>query len=176
MATRSTLTFAGYCCNPNCVAPLYLELMLSPDDEACYECIPPAVRPPFALLQGGLSERTTPEDIENFCAMKELAELTELAAESRARDWYTQCCARSAQRAAAGAPSFEEMCEEYQSLVEYGGEFIPTVHFLNQDALGDAIDEEYIAQHGIEECIRQEVDRMSSNLTRPSPLMLVSNN
>jgi hypothetical protein len=98
--------------------------------------------------------------------------------ESRARDCYAQCRARSAQRVAAGAPSLEEMKEDYQLLVEYGNGFIPTHHFSTQRELEDAIDEEYIASCGVEECIRQalEYDRMSSNQTRRFPLLLMSNN
>ncbi len=103
------------------------------------------------------------------------------AIESRARDRYAECRARSARRAAAGAPSLEEMREDYRSLVEYGGEFIPTDHFSTQRALEDAMDEEYIASRGVEECIRQALeddryDRMSSNQARPFPLLPMSNN
>jgi hypothetical protein len=52
------LTPAGFCVNPACGRQLYLELMIWPDDEACYECAPPdGKRPPMVLLQGGLSAR-----------------------------------------------------------------------------------------------------------------------
>lgn len=36
-----SLTRVGECCNPACRAPLFGELMIYPDDEACYDCDPP---------------------------------------------------------------------------------------------------------------------------------------
>jgi hypothetical protein len=35
------LTQVGECCNLECRAPLFAELMIFSDDEACYECDPP---------------------------------------------------------------------------------------------------------------------------------------
>lgn len=51
------LTKVGECCNPECRAPLFAELMIWSDDEACYRCAPPddGARPPMVLLQGGQS-------------------------------------------------------------------------------------------------------------------------
>jgi hypothetical protein len=34
------LTRVGVCVNPQCRAPLYAELMVAPDDEACADCVP----------------------------------------------------------------------------------------------------------------------------------------
>jgi hypothetical protein len=43
------LTQVGVCCNPECRAPLYAELMESPDDEACADCNPPREGLPTAF-------------------------------------------------------------------------------------------------------------------------------
>jgi hypothetical protein len=54
---KFNLTSAGFCVNPACGRQLYLELMVWPDDEACYECNPllDGVRAPMVVLQGGQS-------------------------------------------------------------------------------------------------------------------------
>lgn len=38
--TGIALTPAGFCVNPDCHAPLFLELMPFPDSEACIDCNP----------------------------------------------------------------------------------------------------------------------------------------
>ena len=53
------LTQVGECCNPTCRAPLYAELMIFPDDEACLECNPPREGLPTAF-------RMLPPDERDF--------------------------------------------------------------------------------------------------------------
>jgi hypothetical protein len=99
------------------------------------------------------------------------------AAEKRARDWYAECCRRSAERAKTGVPTLEEMQEEYQRIVEHGsGEFNPTAYLPDEDALVDAINEEYIASRSVEQCIEQELERMLGNQTRRFAVLSLAQN
>jgi NADH:ubiquinone oxidoreductase subunit F (NADH-binding) len=43
------LTQVGTCCNPECGVPLYKELMVFWDDEACLDCNPPREGLPTAF-------------------------------------------------------------------------------------------------------------------------------
>jgi hypothetical protein len=95
------------------------------------------------------------------------------AAEARARDFYAECCRRSADREEKGAPTLEEMQAQYRSVYEYGKEFVPTEFFPDVDGLLDVINEEYFARHGMEFCVEQELERMSINQVRK--LQLVPN-
>lgn len=65
------LTQVGVCCNPACGQPLYAELMVFADDEACFECVAPRAGIPTAWLilaeQNGVT--VTPE-----MTMRELIE------------------------------------------------------------------------------------------------------
>jgi hypothetical protein len=95
------------------------------------------------------------------------------AAEARARDFYAECCRRSADREEKGAPTLEEMQAQYRSVYEYGKEFAPTEFFPDEDALVDAINEEYFARHGMEFCVEQELERMRYNRSLQTRLALV---
>jgi hypothetical protein len=95
------------------------------------------------------------------------------AAESRARDWYTQCRERSAQRTAAGGPSLAELQAAYQSLppIDSGpGDHLSDYELMlaireesrDEDALAALIHEELTARGTLEECVREETERYLS--------------
>ena len=56
------LTQASVCCNPECRAPLYVELMAAPDHEACFDCDPEQFREGWHPLIADLFERGTGGD------------------------------------------------------------------------------------------------------------------
>jgi hypothetical protein len=58
---KPDLTYAGRCVNPECNAPLYQELMRSPDDEACVDCDPPREGTPTAFRLLGIDEKRVRE-------------------------------------------------------------------------------------------------------------------
>jgi hypothetical protein len=98
---RFSLTPAGLCVG--CGAQLYLELLLSPDDEACGQCCPPddGQRPPFVLLQGGLFE-TPAEEVERFFDVRaKLAEASQLDKRILHGHCTEACCSPVAVRAQA---------------------------------------------------------------------------
>jgi hypothetical protein len=46
------------CCNPACAAALYVELMASPDAEACFDCDPEQFREEWSPTMRDLFERS----------------------------------------------------------------------------------------------------------------------
>ncbi len=89
------------------------------------------------------------------------------AARASASEWWEECRAFSARRAAAGAPSYEELWEEYDFLrVLGGGEFDPETLCFAEDELIDVINQEFYARLSRAECIEHELDRMFGNSTR----------
>lgn len=91
-------------------------------------------------------------------------------AETKAREYYAVCCARSQERREAGTPSLAELIAAYQSLVivESGppadqltyDELMLAVQeeMREEDELRAIIEEEFTAQQSIEECIEQATE------------------
>jgi hypothetical protein len=95
------------------------------------------------------------------------------AATNRARAYWENCKAASAERAARGGPTLGQMWEEYQALLAAGGgDFDPDELRAGEDALCDALLEEMNAAEPFVDCLSYELDRMFHNTTLDTAIVL----